>query len=609
MNQRKIRLSQTLSPFGVGAIYDYLGESLVACDISLWKGAGRRISAPRLERALRVSGLRVAPVVKDNRGLPFMRFPSWLFCPSCRRMVRWSTRDEGSGAPSVCRGCGSKAQLVPMRFVVACRNGHMSDVPWEDWAHLGAVSPAQKQCRSQKLRFLNLAKGSGGLDSLVVRCDTCKAQHDLSGLTGPDSMKRIGFACTGRQPWQLSDSRGGCSSVPQVVQRGASNLYFARTVSAIVIPPESQYDPYGDLAVLITNSPYWGALASGGPNSPLASQLISMIAHECHCDEAAVLRVLADETAREDGRTDTGSAEADERGPEALKDEEWLALNNPPREHHDLDQFVARPASLTDSADRSPVLTELQELVDRVVVVTKLREVRALVGFSRYEPDALVTSPDLGKGLGWLPALEVLGEGVFLSLNEDAVRSWESLFEVVARAAILESKRADSMYAARLPVVTPRFLLLHTLSHLLIRQLTFKCGYAAASLRERIYSKSAETGEAQAGILIYTAAGDSEGTLGGLSRQGEPPRLVHSLIGALETGGWCSSDPICAESPGQGYGALNLAACHACTLISETSCEFSNSLLDRSLVVGSASFRHGFFRAALDAALIEAVGD
>jgi len=126
--------------------------------------------------------------------------------------------------------------------------------------------------------------------------------------------------------------------------------------------------------------------------------------------------------------------------------------------------------------------------------------------------------------------------------------------------------------------------MIHTFSHLLIRQLSFECGYDASSIQERLYVSSGPDG--MAGLLLYTASGDSEGTLGGLVRQGRPEYLADTIKAALENARYCSSDPLCIESEGQGLNSLNLAACHACGLLPETSCELSNMLLDRGLVIG-----------------------
>lgn len=147
--------------------------------------------------------------------------------------------------------------------------------------------------------------------------------------------------------------------------------------------------------------------------------------------------------------------------------------------------------------------------------------------------------------------------------------------------------------------VTPRFLLLHTLAHILINQLTFECGYSSASLRERLYV-SEDQNHPMSGVLIYTAAGDSEGTLGGLVRMGRPGNLEPVLERTLASAEWCSSDPVCmelGEAGGQGPDSCNLAACHNCSLVPETSCESFNRFLDRWTLVGSPEDASpGFFK-------------
>ena len=112
-------------------------------------------------------------------------------------------------------------------------------------------------------------------------------------------------------------------------------------------------------------------------------------------------------------------------------------------------------------------------------------------------------------------------------------------------------------------------------------ELSLDAGYPVASLRERVYS-----GEGQSGILVYTASADSAGSLGGLSAQSQPDRIWAVVQNAIRRARWCSSDPVCIESTGSGADALNLAACHACVLLPETSCERMNHVLDRATLVG-----------------------
>jgi hypothetical protein len=68
-----------------------------------------------------------------------------------------------------------------------------------------------------------------------------------------------------------------------------------------------------------------------------------------------------------------------------------------------------------------------------------------------------------------------------------------------------------------------RYVLMHSLTHALMRQIALDCGYTAASLRERLYCRRpGDRHGPMAGFLLYTAAADSEGTLGGLVELGNP---------------------------------------------------------------------------------------
>lgn len=183
------------------------------------------------------------------------------------------------------------------------------------------------------------------------------------------------------------------------------------------------------------------------------------------------------------------------------------------------------------------------------------------------------------------PAVEVFGEGIFLRFDEERLSRWEDLPKVRDRAEILVDRRASSQWAHRLDTPEPRFIALHTIAHLLIRRLAFASGYASAALQERVYANS-DRPDHTAGILIYTAAGDAQGTLGGLVRLGAPDKLLPLLLAALNDADVCSNDPVCIESDHQGSSSLNLSACHGCALVSETSCETGNRLLDRQLVLG-----------------------
>ncbi|WP_104524522.1 DUF1998 domain-containing protein [Blastococcus atacamensis] len=576
---RSLRLGQTVSPFGVGAILDVLGESLMATDISEWPYEHTvRVESPRLEEKLGVKELRSppsSPAEPSSKapGLKYERFPRWLFCQNCRRMHRSSTHEETGKAPA-CAACDG--HLVPMRFIAVCtRRGHAMDVPWDTWAHSEYESEDQRKCQNRKLRFETREGGTQGLASLVIRCETCKARRHLGDLTAKDSLKRIGVRCSGKQPWQ----RGGfpaCDERVEVVQRGATNVTMADVTTALDIPEPAR--PPRDHVTEIRQHRNFEDVASA-PTGPRAAVLIGLIAEDVGVSEDLVLQVAQAGTASSDDLLETRAG---------LLADEWRAfqqVGDDPDARTGSRDFVISPSTIVAKASNA-VEDELSDRIEDVVLVHRLREVRVQHGFRRYALDADLVPVELGPRIRerWLPAVESFGEGIFLALDEDEVGRWEEQPAVVQRAAKLERRRQESLLGSRLTPVSPRVLLVHTFAHLLMRQLAFSCGYSAASLRERVYASPGPAG--QAGLLVYTASGDAEGTLGGLVRQGEEPRLARSVVAALESAAWCSADPVCRESPGQGLGSLNLAACHGCSLVAETSCESSNVLLDRVLVVG-----------------------
>lgn len=607
--QRTVRRSATVSPFGVGAIYDFGDESFVAMDIFHWNGKGEDIHLPRLEAELGVSGFKMAPAAPEfgsqtSYSVPYFRFPQWLFCPSCRRMIRWSYTKEQDGEQPRCEQCRKRSKLVPMRFVMACRGGHLADVRWDLWAHSKGQEHAQRQCHRAELEFLTRRGGGGGLGSLIVRCSTCDAERSLHGIARKDSLKGVIRGCEARQPWERRDESGqyACDHIPQVLQRGATNLYFPQVPSAIDIPDDDAGEP-DRLRVQIRMHGHYSMVkqvwtsVSDPESNPGAKAAAEFLAQAMKCTAEDVYAAIRDELSPQ-------CAPAP-KGPSGLLREEWAAFLAARGTDSETAPFIA------DRADVSVVVAEtadghafrsLNRLLDGIVLAKRIREVRALAGFERQEPGSTVVAPGLDRNLGWLPGVEVYGEGIMLVLAEEAVAAWENANTkaLERRLAAMRTRRAQSSLAF-LPEFSARFVLLHTLSHMLIRQLSFECGYASSSLRERIYA--AAPGGKQppmAGVLLYTADGDSEGSLGGLVREGQPERLFPTLLTAIQRSRWCSADPICREMEAQGLQGLNRAACHACSLVSETSCICANVMLDRAVLTGDGCDLPGFFSDVVD---------
>jgi hypothetical protein len=392
-------------------------------------------------------------------------------------------------------------------------------------------------------------------------------------------MRSIGAKCRGRQPWQSAGESVRCDVYPVVLQRGASSVYFPRVESAIDIPPESNWTNWGSpSARIVANENF--KLVHTNPENRAADLLIAQVAIDEDVSEEVVRAVLAEQLG-------TGAAVLAVETPDDLRAREWRALTSPAAAHDPRDAFISRRVPFPSPTGHHALdhfAGELARVLSAVILVDRLREIRVLRGFYRHTMDKLV-EPDLGSRSGFLPGIEVFGEGVFLQLNEEALRRWEDGTAVRERAGILRDRLAGSFHAKWIEdAPTPRLLLIHTLGHLLMRQMSFDAGYSSSSLRERIFADD-DPEAPLAGLLIYTAAGDAEGSLGGLARLGEPERQVPVFARALAAAQWCSLDPICRESTAQGTDGLSLAACHACALASETSCTLGNVLLDRALII------------------------
>ena len=623
MSEDRLRQSQVIAPNGVGAIFDVAGQSFVVESTDTWflqQSKRAEVQSPRLSSALRVRKFYAPPfddpdlrfASGSGQRLPVTRFPAWLFCGACRRMVRWSSSQEDRNPGAVCMACKIEKkknfQLVPMRWVQICESGHLGDVDWGWFAHSSTRGSCEKR---DGLKFQSRSGNGAGLASVEVRCDYCRSVRSLADISDPHLITRLGLKCVGRHPWTRWEKGAAslCDREPRVVQRRASNVYYPEVHSAIEVPFVTPDLSPADQAVV--DHPFFNGVVDAATQGDEA-QALSLAGMLASILDRSGQEILALAKSRS-GLTGNSEEAAAPGTLDEIAESEWAAFTN--AEPFRTEDFRTRITSLAATTN-GPTTTALAALVTRVALVDALREVRAFSGFRRVTPgvESDFVRAD-GRGYherplpGWLPAIEVRGEGIFLSLDEAALSTWESDSRVAARVAGLAEKAARSFLWSRLekltgPTLSARYVMLHTLAHLLIRRLSFESGYGASSLRERVFARTNEAGEVRfGGVLIYTAAGDAEGTLGGLVRQGKPGLLAPALLGALDDAAWCSADPLCSEQHAVSLDGLNLASCHACTLVSETSCENGNFLLDRTLIVGSDGVP-GFFGPVLEAAAL-----
>ena len=585
----EIRRSQMLTTYGPGALVDLVNDAVIVSGLEYWKvrhGQWQVVKEPRLREKLveklkargqylsEDKAFRMPPMGDDGepsrfQGVGASIFPFWFVCTGCRRLIRASELETRAGR--FVHDCGpgkKKLDCVPMRFVAVCKDGHIDDFPWVWFAHKGGG------CQNPQVKFTEDA--TGDFASMKIECLSCGSDRLLIDAMVEGQNQN----CKGKRPWlgPMGDE-AGCMAPARLMVRTASNAYFSQVESALTIPS-------GGPRVHDAVRGQWGILQAATEQTlPAFRHIPAVQAALGGMTDAEVLRAVLD--IRLGVKLE----------PEPLREAEFKEFMRQPEEKAgDLPgrraQFFARRAVREEG---------LAAQVEAVVLARKLREVRVQVGFTRLNPVSPNFHGDLEIGskmaplslsADWLPAIEVMGEGIFIKLDEGMLKAWEERPAVVERSARLrvafeqyyaERAKVDEDYVA--PVFPgARFYMLHSLSHLLLTALSLECGYAASAIRERIYFGG--EGSGMTGLLLSTGTPGSEGTLGGLVEQGH--RLGVHLSRALQLGALCSHDPVCAShDPIQDRADRNLdgAACHGCLYVSESSCEHFNRHLDRALVV------------------------
>lgn len=577
--QGQIRRGQVITTYGPGALIDLPLHSAVIGGLDTWPKPGdlEEIDEPRLVRKLAImtgvpSPRLYAPPPDPSdprepaRGIGAWRFPEWFVVQDeggsedrarSRRLVPRKWLDG--------RGRFDGRAVIATRFVRACPKGHVDDLDWHRFVH-----GPEDNCRRQL--WLDERGTSGDLADLVVRCE-CGKQRNLYEATLLET-NPLG-TCRGARPWLGRNANEDCNQPSRLLIRTASNAYFSQVVSVLSLPDRGS-------AVDTVVAELWDDL-----------QIV---------EDAAGLAFLK----RKPKVMERLAPFATEEVLHAIRNRRSGAGGERPVKQVELDAVLAAPEGFGDDVPVDPNFhaRRLPDLawrrsrrfdgIDAVIQLHRLREVLALVGFTRleavmpdihgeYETD--VERAQIALDPAWYPAVENRGEGVFVLLRREAVRRWLDRAGVKERLDSLATghKRWMDARKSERPFPGGPYVLLHTLSHLLIQSLAMRCGYPASSIRERVYAD----GEAgRFGILLYTGSPDAEGTLGGLVQQAR--HLEDHLAQALRATALCSNDPICAQhAPGTSMEGrwLHGAACHGCALVAETCCEMRNDYLDRALVV------------------------
>jgi hypothetical protein len=554
-------------------------ESFIVAGIDSWSFIPQpaKIFERRLSRLLGVQSFRLPPAPDlessgEVDGVRMRRFPDFYSCSDCSAL-RPFVRFNSPRGKARCGKC--ETELVPSRFLLACERGHIEDFPYWKWVHRG--NDVGGLCGGELT--LQIEGSSASLRSIIIGCSCGVEAVSMEGAFRKKALRDLGIRCSGRRPWLPGAAPESCAQQPRAMQRGSSSVWHPILASALSIPPWGE----GVRAVI--------------ENHDLFDEEERFIRRFLEREPALLrgLNITVDDVVRVvqelrlENDTKSPPPANDVSGLGRLRAEEYECLRHEHPEQHSSSwqPFVCKsPQGDARVLDGTGLLAPM--------LVTRLREVRALSAFVRGDMPA-EGDPDERRAalsatdVDWLPAMEVSGEGVFLRLDPVQLSKWEESVSTrvdeirESHLTLLTQRAKDHAKAAGtvLSPVTPRYVLLHTLAHVLINEWSLDGGYPASALRERLYSS-----ETMAGLLIYTATSDSEGSLGGIVAQGEPTRLACSLQAALERAKWCSNDPLCMEADASGADSLNKAACHACLLLPETSCETYNSFLDRALLVG-----------------------
>lgn len=599
----ELRPSQALTTFGIGAIIDLPYLSVMVMGLEDWPlkdtveiGEQRLLASVKEVLGQQVKALRSAPVVPDTYqvnqfdastliGIPVAPFPRWMVCPFCRRLAPLASglfkletpyrTDQIRYVHANCTKQGKPPTVVPARFVVACKNGHLDDFPWREYVHGGPTD-----CKGG-LKLLE-PSATGEAANIFVQCEgaNCGAIRPMSdAFMDPKAMP----VCKARRPHLRDYDDAGCK-LPngqdmrlEPMLQGASNSWFGLTLTALAIPQAS-----GKLKQLVEDN--WTTLEK--VQSEQNIELLLSISQLRDLSEYTPAEIWQAVQAKKNAAPD------DTGDPSDLKTPEWAVFTDPDSAEKGRD-FQLRPVSPPARYAR---------YFEKIVLAERLREVRALVGFTRIESPSDYDNPAAFPANQrarlsrtqptWVPSSEIRGEGLFFHFKEDVIETWvkkNRALDVVFLEAHQRWRIARKLEPPHEYYPGIRFVLLHSFAHALIRQLAVECGYTTASLRERIYSRNpGEDQPEMAGVLIYTAAPDSEGTLGGLVSLGRPETLERHLDQALDNMRLCASDPLCAEHhPYRDGTTLHAASCHACLFAPETSCERGNKYLDRAVLVST----------------------
>ena len=628
--KRTIRRGDVVSVNGVGSIYSFKDhfsksgnqDSLMLAGLSHWQQNMLdgdipnewRIDEPRLKSVLDKDYFVLPADFRDSsedpklnrRYLPYYRFPNWHYCPipTCGKMKYLGLTSEGNQKCSSAHK--SEKSLIPVRFIVICNDGHIDDFPFFKWTHKKTKpirdNPEKENCEKKHLVYQAGKGGNNSILSVRINCSNCGSSETIAQAFTKDGrnpfsdLEDNGQFCTGRRPWLGSENnQDRCKNNPEVVLKNAIKVYYPVIKSSIYIPVDTKAER--NIYEFLTNINHWNKIKQRIENKDKLEAWLEGyldVPSFNHLNFKDVMKAIL-EKEKNENKLNLETVKEDD---EAYKFQEYKYIKNPETTENSHLELSIKKRSINEYGI-------LSKYFSNIFLVDRLTETRVQRGFTRSKPfeegsdNKMIQELTTDNSIRWLPATVVKGEGIFFEFNLAKIKEWENKFDFKYLLEI--KKRYDDLRKLRglneEINIRNKYFLIHTFAHLMINQLSYSCGYGSSSLRERVYCNEKSDENEMQGVLIYTASGDSEGSLGGLVREGEPQNLSRIVKKMLHKANVCSYDPVCLDHKQQGLNGTNASACHACSFLSETSCEQSNQLLDRTTIIGDV--RHnstGYFQ-------------
>ena len=506
---------------------------------------------------------------------------------------------------------GWSRNLKQDNIILLCEHGHISDFPWSKFLRWRKDEPLaifedapvnlfeqQDCCNKPNIKITSNTGNASGFDGKWLKCTKCNRGTSLKGLMS------VKILCPGHLPWEVNtgdvkfhsgnnhlrnqnppkencnckDSRGLPKPLKVALTTG-NNIYYSRIISSIYLHSEL-FESEDSLEII-----------------KLEEEKKQAVKNEEYGLAEKLNNKIKELKSNQDGNEE-------QEIPDSLR-EMIYRFNEFKAFHKDEALLTKYPKDLKVKDVTTHLEEETRGYFNLVLRIDNMKITSAQLDFSRVVPvdaDAENANPknifrSRKENVLVYPVVENFGEGIFFSFNNNLIDEFVKNNGLVVKLQNQLSelqKKANTFNKGAIDfanVMNWQFYLVHTFSHLIMRELEFRCGYPTASLSERIYVSNEEDYKMY-GCLIYTAEG-AEGSMGGLIAQTRPQNLNNLIKSAIKRATICNSDPLCWESDGQGLFDLNFASCFSCSLVSETSCEHRNLYLDRKILVDT---EFGFFK-------------